>query len=898
MPFDELLAWAGARPQWQQDALRRLAQSGELTPDDITALRTQVEAIAGFSVENAPEPVPLAAEHLSEAASDAPRTVFASLGPVQHVDRLASDQPPLRFAVNGITLIYGANASGKSGYCRIAKQLCRSLDAGTLRGNVYEGQPPAPPSVAVSYRVGGDDQRKQDKVWVKGEAPPKEFARISVFDTASARVYIDKKRTIEFLPYELDLMNKLGLGCRALDQGFKERETAVNAAVNVPLPAGYTGGTAAHALVSRLVTGTALAQLPTEEELRTLATWTAEKQTELDQIATTLNNDPQVLMKLRKDAKQALETVKEDVSKAVNSVGDAAIREIRAKQQDAAIKAAAAEAAARDMFKGHPIPEVGSEVWRQMLLYARDFAVSVFAKKDPPQLATGGLCVLCQQDLSDEATARMAAFDGYISGRAAEDSAAAAQAFDELRNALLGLILKRKREIETMLAGYAALDDNTGTHAATFTAFMQSAGERLETVKRLLREGNLDQLDALAPLPDSPAQFIDEEIARLVQEIEQLEKEERDEEALTALRRRFAELTDQKRLSEEIEIIVERRNKLEERHRLATCRSECRLTAITRRITDRRRDILTPTLKTALDDEIKALRLQHIPLNLTDRGDGAESIVEVALTAQQRIGNNSDVLSEGEQRALALACFLAELGELGRDHGVIIDDPVSSLDHTRMEAVARRLAGEAAAGRQLIVFTHNILFHSMVATEARRAGVACHMEWMSSIGNDRFGIIDESQKPWHLKDASTRIHEIGEALGKLDASGYVHTDEKFRTPMVDLYTKKRTTWERIIEEVLFNRAIQRFRPEVMTQRLEEACFEPANDYPVIFEGMKRCSHYSGHDLAEDLPRELPTLEDMKRDLQALGDFLGVATKRKKELRKAGKYEDGIEPILL
>ncbi|MDE0293344.1 MAG: hypothetical protein OXH92_21875 [Bryobacterales bacterium] len=46
------------------------------------------------------------------------RTVLASMGPVRLVDRLSSDQPPLRFAINGITLVYGANASGKSGYCR------------------------------------------------------------------------------------------------------------------------------------------------------------------------------------------------------------------------------------------------------------------------------------------------------------------------------------------------------------------------------------------------------------------------------------------------------------------------------------------------------------------------------------------------------------------------------------------------------------------------------------------------------------------------------------------------------------------------------------------------------------------------------------------------------------
>ena len=128
-----------------------------------------------------------------------------------------------------------------------------------------------------------------------------------------------------------------------------------------------------------------------------------------------------------------------------------------------------------------------------------------------------------------------------------------------------------------------------------------------------------------------------------------------------------------------------------------------------------------------MEKELERLRLTHIPLDLADRGRGAESIIEIALDAQQRVTNNSDVLSEGEQRALALACILAELQEIGSDHGIIVDDPVSSLYHSRMQAVAEPLAEEASNGRQVIVFTHNILFHHMFWTEARRARVGRHL---------------------------------------------------------------------------------------------------------------------------------------------------------------------------
>ena len=84
---------------------------------------------------------------------------------------------------------------------------------------------------------------------------------------------------------------------------------------------------------------------------------------------------------------------------------------------------------------------------------------------------------------------------------------------------------------------------------------------------------------------------------------------------------------------------------------------------------------------------------------------------------------------------------------------------------------------------------------------------------------------------------------IDRGLQALIDAEYDHTDEKFRSPIVAIYTQMRDTWKRVVEDTLFNRVVQRFRPEVMTQRIEEACIDPENDYPVIFEGMKHCSHY-------------------------------------------------------
>lgn len=896
MAFDELIEWSGTRYPWQQDALRRIALHGEVTEEDLSELRAQIEHSAGLRGEGTPEASPLTGDHLAAAADEAPATVLASLGPVENVDRLEPGQPSLRFAVNGVTVIYGANGCGKSGYCRIAKQLCRSLSPGTLKGNVYSDAPAGPSRACVAFRV-GDDGEKLERNWDTDQPPPPELARISVFDSATARVYVDQQRKIEFLPYELDIMNKLGLTCRTLDFSFRERESTLDGAIAVPLPGGYSEGTSVSLLIASLVPQTPLDQLPTEDEIRALGTWSVEKHVELQNLTEQVESDPQRLAQVRRQGKRALETIKETLESIAPRLSDGAIKDIQVKKNAAVEKNRAAEAAARDLFSKQPIPDLGSETWREMLKYAREFAGSVFSSKEPPQLATGGLCVLCHQELGDDAARRLNEFDDYIAGRIAADSDAAATALEGAKAEILALRIPRKAAAEAILSAYSSIGVDTATHTSAILTFFEKAEQRLEAVKNALREEEFERLGDLEALPASPALLLDSEIARLEAESVELEKKERDGEALATLRSRVAELTDQKKLSEQVETFVQRRNQLEERCRVATCRSECRSTAITRRITDRRREILTPTLKTALKDEIKALKLTHIPLNLSDRGDGAESILEVALNAQQRIRANSEVLSEGEQRALALACFLAELSEIGANHGIIVDDPVSSLDHTRMEAVARRLAEEAGKGRQVIVFTHSIVFHQMLLSEARRAKVGRHTEWMSSVGQDRFGLIDEAQKPWQMKKVSERLHDIEVEIQALKAAAYEPSNQSFRPRVVAIYTKMRETWERVIEDVLFNGTVQRFRPEVMTQRLEEACYDAKADYPAIFEGMKRCSHYSGHDRAADLPPELPDEDDIQRDLAELKAFYETTTNRQKKLGKR-KYDKGIEPVLL
>jgi wobble nucleotide-excising tRNase len=68
-----------------------------------------------------------------------------------------------------------------------------------------------------------------------------------------------------------------------------------------------------------------------------------------------------------------------------------------------------------------------------------------------------------------------------------------------------------------------------------------------------------------------------------------------------------------------------------------------------------------------------------------------------------------DILSEGEQTALGLAGLFTEVHFDDSKSTLVLDDPVSSLDHERRKNVANRIA-ELPKERQVIVFTHDLSF--------------------------------------------------------------------------------------------------------------------------------------------------------------------------------------------
>ena len=233
MGVGDLLTWAAGLPMWQRDALRRIARTDSLGDDDIQEIRRNLYLAHGLSEGDSSGLSPLIAGDLPVEEKAGPRTILHSISDIRNSNRLAEGQT-LRFAVDGITLIYGDNGSGKSGYCRIAKKVCRARAIDPILGNVFDSSVQGHAKAKLRFQIGGSDIQEVD--WQDGQPAPDATSRISVFDSRSAALYVDQENRIEFLPETIEIVSRLGQLCAKFGEDIKRQISEQNQKIRSSLP--------------------------------------------------------------------------------------------------------------------------------------------------------------------------------------------------------------------------------------------------------------------------------------------------------------------------------------------------------------------------------------------------------------------------------------------------------------------------------------------------------------------------------------------------------------------------------------------------------------------------------------------------------------------------------------
>lgn len=839
----QLHAWLSDRPLWQQELARRLLTQTDLDEDGLEEMLDLV--LADVESDGTDVVQPLRIEEFPDAsASVSPR--LSSVGSLEAVAAAAVDQT-LDFEPHGLTVVYGANGAGKSTYVRVLKRVLRTVDReNVVRGDVYVDSAPGHDNSGATLGILRGDAEEMVRISLD-DPPDLGLDTISAFDSSSAEMYLDARNSIAYVPLPIRLLSRMA----ATQDDLRRRVAELRTTELRTRPAfdDLPAGSEAARRAARISQATDIEELG---HLCELAPTESERLAELRGAlasARSRNAEADAEAALQDAADAAL--LGEQIRALAGLLTDHGLSPLRDAARDARVARAASEAAAQE-FAGLPA-DAGSEVWRRMWEAARTYAHE-HGDDFPP--SEGTLCPLCLRPADPETAELFGSLETHVLSTLGEQAAEAVRRLQELRE----LADPQRADAIDELATRAIGDKNP--------ALSRLVNEIAGRIRQQLQLAHSDPETATGGHVGS-IEVLEELLAWESQRREHAQTlaQSQDPDGRELLEREAEELEGRERLGNRLDDVAEWVTALQRVDRLDAAHTALATNSLTRLQRELSESLVSGALATQLERELASLRCTHLPVDLTPRTSVGNTDVALSLVGAYGAPSVSEILSEGEQRALALAFFLAEVGCAEHDGGLVLDDPVSSLDDERKAHIARRLVEECER-RQVVVFTHDLPFMLELCERATDREVHLRVRGMWRQGSVA-GLVDESPpfSALRFKQRVGRLTQRAQEWGTLPQAA--DEDEAWRR-VCGFYADMRTTWERGVEERLFRGVVQRFQREVKTQSLAQVDIRPELVEEVV-EGMTRCSLFV-HDAPAGTRTALPGRAELEEDLERLLAF--------------------------
>ena len=861
----DILVWSNDRPAWQRDALRRLVVQGELSAYDI-------DQLTALCKDSSLASDPLAEGHINAQRTGAPTVALKNMRGVQNVNALAEGQT-LTFVPKGVTIIYGDNGAGKSGYVRILKNACR---ARTVRGrqeailpNIYTAQP-GPQRAELEYHAGAQTQKAE---WKNGEPTDDLLSEISVFDSRTANVHVEETNDLAYTPYPMKLLERLVNACKAVKDKIDDEISSLKAqtpkSISEPSCSPDTS-------TGKLITS--LSKSTKEDSVNTLASLSEAELARLAELTSDFAQDPKATARRLRAQKARLETLHSKLEALAAAISPENGQQLATLGADLNTKSAAAKLAAQDLSKDEPLAGVGSEAWRKLWEAARAYSTAeAYPVVDFPNTGEDARCVLCQQELGENAATRLRRFETFVQDRTQQEEGTARQTLDRFKNELEDTAVPRAQ----LLQEYMFLADELDNAELAFTVrgFIVRAQWRL----RAMLNSNSDVELSVPVLTDTG---LDAAITALETRAAALLADDESDER-KKLRTELAELKDRQWLSGIKSDVLSEIARLKSIAKMETALKDTRPNTITSKNTGLSEALITERLRARFAQEIDHLNLAGLAIELTQAGSQhGVSRFKVSLI-QSASHNAGDILSEGEYRCVALAGFMAELATNNSGSGIIFDDPVSSLDHLHREAIAKRLAEEGRK-RQVIVFTHDLPFLfllrnacTQVDDPAQKTEIALRhvQKRQSTPGHCR------NEAPEKAQDALSRLKTMRAHLGNTRIQ--YDQDPDGTTWLITargLIDSLRQTWETAVEDAI-SPVLRTFSSKVDTKGFAKLSAITQTDAETMRKHYGQCSVLL-HKASDAMNPSAPKPETIDSELDALETWLTEVNDRQNKIKVA------------
>lgn len=831
--------WSEHREPWQRDLLRRLTE-GPLTEseqNEVIAIRT--------GAADAPAPRPLELADLPADEDEVGPVELRAISDLTNINLLAGGQT-LAFAP-GINVVFGLTGAGKSGYGRLLRRLCRSAETSEVLRDVFDpGATNGPQTAALKITADG---KARDVAVDLADDPDRILSAMAAFDAGCARVYLARPNTIEHVPRAMRLLARLARAQDDLSHRLDERAATLRGALP-PLPDIDPTTPAGQAVESI----TAKTDLTKVEALATLTEDEKAEVKKLDIAAATIKSDQsrQLEAAARVRARGAT-SAGEMLRAAGERLTDErleTIADLRTRLDDAT---EAEQRLATEAFSGQRFPHTGQGAWREMWEAARRFAES--GGVTFPDTTADAACPTCQRDLDEAARERMAKFEEFVRSDLRGQIAALNRDLSAETSALPDVDALRTRVD-------AALPDAPHEITALADQALDALSARADVARRRAAGESKDISAVPAPVDIARLSAYAEEQTAAAEAQAAL----RDEDEQRRIAGRLAELRAREALATALPTIRKRVAVLQEVARVEAAKGKLGTKGISDQLRQLQQAAITDRLRTAVARELEGLHPVAGKIEVVGHASKGATTIQLRLRepCRAKIG---DVLSDGEQRGLALAFLLAETAISEGRSAIVLDDPVSSLDLERRDYVAKRLVEEAKR-RQVIVFTHDLTFVYMLQEAAETSGQELHAQTLQRAFG-QVGVVSD-ELPDKALSPSKRRKNLRHRLRTKLKPMYEAEDPQYEREADIWVTDLRKGYDQLIEEYLLAGVVRRLHSQVRVHRLHHVKLS-MDLVKRIETAIKKASNKAHHEAAEMQPRpyDLDELSEMLDEYEAI-----------------------------
>ena len=849
----EIEQFAESLPYWAKYLSSKLLSGTTISDADIDAAYTYVLEDAGLKpITEKPAIVISCVDELCEDFKK--DLLLTSLQNLKGVNALVENQK-IDFC-NQVTIVYGINGSGKTGYTRLLKKAFHSRSTEDILPNIHVTAGHSNVSAEISFT----SDSKQYTLEYPHDKQENEFRQFSIFDNKCVNVHLNNKNQFEFRPAGLDFFADL-------IEAFKKVEEKLNADITVKsTPKDYSslfdGESDIKSALNNLSAKTKIA------DLKKLIPITEEEKAK----RSSLEEQKAQLQALKKDKeiadlniyKTLLTTLKTSITGNNKFFTSESLAEIKTAISDSISKDVIAKTDGIEKFKTDKIINVGSKEWKEFI-----GAAQAYAKQQESENETypkdGDNCILCLQPLSDEALKLIESYWVFIKSQSEQDAKDAQTALNTHKKNYEGLKF-------TMLPDDGVLTkwmlEKHNKEALEIKAHVQK--------QKTLSESIIEDITTKTANDRTAIQIDTTHIDTIIQGIEDsiVKLKENDPSA------------DIKKLHDSI-IYLNHKEKLEQHIAgieayvinlkwAATATTKAKGKISKRKITDKEKELSSKYFNeayiNAFNDECKYLNCE-IGIAINHTGSAGTSYRQLFLKGKEP----SKIVSEGEQKIISLADFLAEMNLSEIICGIIFDDPVTSLDDERKGRIAKRIAEEASK-KQVVVFTHDLVFVSTlisVCSELRIKHV-CH--WI-----EKRGVI-----PGYVFLNNAPSYEKQYRNSEIPRSHYVEAKKADSPPsqreylIKSAFTELRTCYEVLVINDLFKNVVQRFNERVSVDSLKDVCFDDVLVDELLDNFGQCCRYMEGHTHSDKYAYQKPTVENLNTEINRYDDIRAKIRKSKKK----------------